>query len=140
MKPSPHLVERAARAPAVEPDACTSIGDRTTDVQAARPIGAASTEYANKPGKSDDLAATGADAVIATSTNSPRDPRRLRLSAPAPRAVIRQHIRGTSLPAGSRQARSLARLRRAARLRAAPGRVLAGAQQQDASRPRDPNR
>ena len=65
MKPSPHLVEKAAQALAVEPDACTLIGDQTTDVQAARAIGASSIGYANKPGKADDLTAAGADAVIA---------------------------------------------------------------------------
>ena len=64
MKPSPHLIERAAQALGVEPDACTLIGDQTTDVQAARAIGAASIGYANKPGKADDLTAAGADAVI----------------------------------------------------------------------------
>jgi phosphoglycolate phosphatase len=64
MKPSPHLIEQAAQALAVEPDACTLIGDQTTDVQAARSIGAASIGYANKPGKSDDLTAAGADAII----------------------------------------------------------------------------
>ncbi|TCC11267.1 HAD family hydrolase [Kribbella soli] len=65
MKPSPHLIERAAQALAVEPDACTLIGDQATDVQAARAIGAASIGYANKPGKAADLATAGADAVIA---------------------------------------------------------------------------
>ncbi|MFB6724947.1 HAD family hydrolase [Kribbella sp. NPDC056345] len=65
MKPSPHLIERAAQALGVEPDACTLIGDQTTDVQAARAIAAASIGYANKPGKADDLTAAGADAVIA---------------------------------------------------------------------------
>lgn len=65
MKPSPHLIERAAQALGVEPDACTLIGDQPTDVQAARAIGAASIGYANKLGKADDLAAAGADAVIA---------------------------------------------------------------------------
>lgn len=65
MKPSPHLIERAAQALDVEPDACTLIGDQTTDVQAARAIGAASIGYANKPGKAEDLTAAGADAVIA---------------------------------------------------------------------------
>ncbi|MFF0339675.1 HAD family hydrolase [Kribbella sp. NPDC004875] len=64
MKPSPHLIERAALALGVEPDACTLIGDQPTDVQAAHAIGAASIGYANKPGKADDLAAAGADAVI----------------------------------------------------------------------------
>ncbi|MEU4606637.1 HAD family phosphatase [Kribbella sp. NPDC023972] len=65
MTPSPHLIERAAQALEVEPGACTLIGDQTTDVQAARAIGAASIGYANKPGKADDLTAAGADAVIA---------------------------------------------------------------------------
>ncbi|MEU7679733.1 HAD-IA family hydrolase, partial [Micromonospora taraxaci] len=65
MKPSPHLIERAAQALGVEPDGCTLIGDQTTDVQAARSIGAASIGYANKPGKAHDLSTAGADAVIA---------------------------------------------------------------------------
>jgi HAD superfamily hydrolase (TIGR01509 family) len=64
MKPSPHLIERAAQALAVASSACTLIGDQTTDVRAAQAIGAASIGYANKPGKADDLAAAGADAVI----------------------------------------------------------------------------
>ncbi|MEV0286472.1 HAD family phosphatase [Kribbella sp. NPDC050820] len=64
MKPSPHLIRRAAEALAVPPVACVLIGDQTTDVQAARVIGTASIGYANKPGKADDLTAAGADAVI----------------------------------------------------------------------------
>lgn len=52
MKPSPHLIERAAQALAVPPSQCTLIGDQTTDVKAARAIGAASIGYANKPGQS----------------------------------------------------------------------------------------
>jgi HAD superfamily hydrolase (TIGR01509 family) len=64
MKPSPHLLERAAQALAVEPDACTLIGDQTTDIQAARSIGSASIGYANKPTKANALAAAGANAVI----------------------------------------------------------------------------
>jgi phosphoglycolate phosphatase len=64
MKPSPHLIERAAHALAMAPTDCTLIGDQTADVRAARAIGAASIGYANKPGKSDDLTAAGADAII----------------------------------------------------------------------------
>ena len=64
MKPSPHLIEKAAQALAVVPGQCTLIGDQTTDVKAARSIGAASIGYANKPGEADDLTAAGADAVI----------------------------------------------------------------------------
>jgi phosphoglycolate phosphatase len=64
MKPSPHLIERAAEALSTTPDQCTLIGDRTTDVRAARTIGAGSVGYANKPGKADDLTTAGADAII----------------------------------------------------------------------------
>ena len=64
MKPSPHLIEKAAQALAVVPSQCTLIGDQTTDAKAARSIGATSIGYANKPGKADDLTAAGADAVI----------------------------------------------------------------------------
>jgi hypothetical protein len=48
------------------PRRCALIDDQTTDVPAARAIGAGSIGYANKPGKADDLTAAGADAVIAT--------------------------------------------------------------------------
>jgi HAD superfamily hydrolase (TIGR01509 family) len=64
MKPSPHLIERAAQALATTPDRCSLIGDQTTDIQASRAIGAASIGYANKPGKAEDLTAAGADVVI----------------------------------------------------------------------------
>jgi HAD superfamily hydrolase (TIGR01509 family) len=64
MKPSPYLIERAAQALGASPSRCTLIGDQTSDVMAARAIGAASIGYANKPGKTEDLTAAGADAVI----------------------------------------------------------------------------
>ncbi|WP_407657662.1 HAD family hydrolase [Kribbella turkmenica] len=48
---SPHLIERAAQALAVEPDACTMIGDQTTDVQAARAIGAAASATPTNPAR-----------------------------------------------------------------------------------------
>jgi HAD superfamily hydrolase (TIGR01509 family) len=64
MKPSPYLIEKAAQALGTSPRRCTLIGDQTSDVKAARAIGAASVGYANKPGKADDLTAAGADAVI----------------------------------------------------------------------------
>jgi HAD superfamily hydrolase (TIGR01509 family) len=66
MKPNPYLIEQAAQALGTSPSRCALIGDQTTDIQAARAIGAASIGYANKPGKADDLTAAGADAVIAT--------------------------------------------------------------------------
>lgn len=68
MKPSPHLIERAAQALSVAPELCTVVGDQTSDVTASRASGAASIGYANKPGRSDHLTAAGADAVI-TSTS-----------------------------------------------------------------------
>jgi phosphoglycolate phosphatase-like HAD superfamily hydrolase len=64
MKPSPYLIERAAQALGASPSHCTLIGDQRSDVMAARAIGAASIGYANKPGKTEDLTAAGADAVI----------------------------------------------------------------------------
>lgn len=64
-KPHPYLIERAAQALVTTPVRCTLIGDQTTDVQAAKSIGAGSIGYANKPGKADGLTAAGADAVVA---------------------------------------------------------------------------
>jgi phosphoglycolate phosphatase len=64
MKPHPYLIEQAAQALVTTPVRCTLIGDQTTDIRAAKSIGAASVGYANKPGKADDLTAAGADAVI----------------------------------------------------------------------------
>jgi phosphoglycolate phosphatase len=64
MKPHPYLIEQAAQALRTTPVRCTLIGDQTTDVRATKSIGAASIGYANKPGKTDDLTAAGADAII----------------------------------------------------------------------------
>lgn len=65
MKPHPYLIEQAAQALRATPVRCTLIGDQTTDVRATKSIGASSIGYANKPGKSADLTAAGADAIIA---------------------------------------------------------------------------
>lgn len=64
MKPSPYLIERAAQALGTSPNLCVLIGDQTTDVEAARAVGAASIGYANKPGKVNDLIAANAEAII----------------------------------------------------------------------------
>lgn len=64
MKPNPYLIQRAAHALAVSTQRCSLIGDQTTDIRAAQASGAASIGYANKPGKSGDLTAAGADIVI----------------------------------------------------------------------------
>lgn len=65
MKPHPYLIEQAAQALRTTPVRCTLIGDQTTDVRAAKAIGASSIGYANKPGKADGLSTAGADAIIA---------------------------------------------------------------------------
>jgi HAD superfamily hydrolase (TIGR01509 family) len=64
MKPHPYLIEQAAQALRTTPVRCTLIGDQTTDVRAAKAIGASSVGYANKPGKDDGLSEAGADAII----------------------------------------------------------------------------
>jgi phosphoglycolate phosphatase len=65
MKPHPYLIEQAAQALRTTPVRSTLIGDQTTDIRAAKAIGASSIGYANKPGKADGLSEAGADAVIA---------------------------------------------------------------------------
>ncbi|GAA2836196.1 HAD family hydrolase [Kribbella solani] len=68
MKPSPHLIEKAARALDVRTSACVFIGDQTSDVEAGRAAGAHTVGYANKPGKADALALAGAEVVVDTMT------------------------------------------------------------------------
>jgi phosphoglycolate phosphatase len=64
MKPSPYLVQRAGEALSLPLSECVLIGDQVSDVAAAKAAGARSIGYANKPGKAEDLANAGADAVI----------------------------------------------------------------------------
>jgi phosphoglycolate phosphatase len=64
MKPSPFLLEQAAGVLGLDPGQAVLIGDQVSDVNAAAAASAASIGYANKPGKSDDLVAAGADAVV----------------------------------------------------------------------------
>ncbi|TDW98061.1 HAD family hydrolase [Kribbella sp. VKM Ac-2566] len=68
MKPSPHLIERAAEALEVRATSCVFIGDQTSDMEAGRAAGCRTVGYANKPGKVDALAIAGADIVAETMT------------------------------------------------------------------------
>lgn len=64
MKPSPHLIREALSALSAEPGDAVLIGDSTTDVEAAHAAGVPAVGYANKPGKTDRLAAARATALI----------------------------------------------------------------------------
>ena len=64
MKPNPFLLEQAARTLRVDLEQTVLIGDQISDVKASLAAGALSIGYANKPGKSSDLATAGADAVV----------------------------------------------------------------------------
>jgi phosphoglycolate phosphatase len=64
MKPSPFLLVQAANVLGVEPTKTVLIGDQVSDVKAAIAAGAGSVGFANKPGKSADLTAAGADCVV----------------------------------------------------------------------------
>ncbi|WP_433013872.1 HAD family hydrolase [Kribbella sp. CA-294648] len=68
MKPSPHLIENATTALGVRQTSCIFIGDQTSDIEAGRAAGVHTIGYANKAGKADSLAVTGADVVVATMT------------------------------------------------------------------------
>ncbi|MFD3405377.1 HAD family hydrolase [Kribbella sp. NPDC058693] len=68
MKPSPHLIQRAADALRIRPAACVFIGDQASDIEAGRLAGVRTIGYANKPGKTDALAMAGADVVVQTMT------------------------------------------------------------------------
>ncbi|GAA1579433.1 hypothetical protein GCM10009742_24710 [Kribbella karoonensis] len=64
MKPSPFLLEQAAGVLRISSGQTVLIGDQVSDIEAAIAAGAGSIGYANKPGKSDDLATAGANAVV----------------------------------------------------------------------------
>jgi phosphoglycolate phosphatase len=68
MKPSPHLIERAADSLGVRLAACVFIGDQASDIEAGRTATTRTIGYANKPGKADALATAGADSVIRAMT------------------------------------------------------------------------
>ena len=63
MKPSPYLVRAAVGILDADPAECAFIGDTTTDILAGRLAGVPVIGYANKPGKTSELAQAGADAV-----------------------------------------------------------------------------
>ena len=64
LKPSPHLIEKAAEAIDADPTATALVGDSITDIQGAQRAGVDSIGYANKPGKYERMAEVGAGAVI----------------------------------------------------------------------------
>jgi HAD superfamily hydrolase (TIGR01509 family) len=64
LKPSPHLIKKAASALGASLSACAVVGDSPSDIQAAHSAGALSIGYANKPGKHERMAQAGAGAVI----------------------------------------------------------------------------
>ncbi|MFE4662909.1 HAD family hydrolase [Streptomyces hydrogenans] len=64
MKPSPHPLREAAAILGVSPARSALVGDSVTDIVAAQAAGAGSVGFANRPGKSEALAAVGATAVV----------------------------------------------------------------------------
>jgi phosphoglycolate phosphatase len=64
LKPCPHLLNEAIAASHADPAACTLVGDRVSDIDAARQAGTHSIGYANKPGKTDRFAGAQAGAII----------------------------------------------------------------------------
>jgi phosphoglycolate phosphatase len=64
LKPCPHLLQQAITASEAQPDTCALVGDQLSDIEAARFAGAHSIGYANKPGKAEDFASAGADAIV----------------------------------------------------------------------------
>jgi phosphoglycolate phosphatase len=64
LKPSPHLINEAARGLDANPSAAALVGDSFTDIEAAHSAGVASIGYANKPGKREHMAELQAGAVI----------------------------------------------------------------------------
>lgn len=63
MKPSPYRVRMAISQLDAEPNHAFLVGDSATDVSAGRLAGVAVIGFANKPGKAEQLAQAGADAV-----------------------------------------------------------------------------
>jgi HAD superfamily hydrolase (TIGR01509 family) len=64
MKPSPYRVRQAVQMLQAAPAECVLVGDSVSDVTAAHAADLAAIGYANKPGKDEQLAQAGADAVI----------------------------------------------------------------------------
>jgi phosphoglycolate phosphatase len=68
LKPHPHLLTTALTTLGVPPAAAAFLGDSTTDITAAHAAGTISIGYTNKPGKTSQLIAAGADAITHTPT------------------------------------------------------------------------
>ncbi|MFD8082707.1 HAD family hydrolase [Kitasatospora sp. NPDC059722] len=64
MKPNPRLLLEAMEAAGTKPEHCVFIGDAARDVEAGEAAGVPTIGYANKPGKSINLAAAGAVAIV----------------------------------------------------------------------------
>lgn len=64
LKPSPHLINEAARGLNADPAETALVGDSFTDIEAAHDANVASIGYANRPGKRDRMAKLQAGAVI----------------------------------------------------------------------------
>lgn len=64
MKPHPGALVELARLAGRPAADCVLVGDSTSDIEAAQAAGMTSIGYANKPGKADQFARAGADAVI----------------------------------------------------------------------------
>jgi beta-phosphoglucomutase-like phosphatase (HAD superfamily) len=66
LKPNPHLIQRAIQALGALPAVAALVGDPLTDIEGSRVAGVESIGYANKPGKAEQMADAGADAVVKT--------------------------------------------------------------------------
>jgi phosphoglycolate phosphatase-like HAD superfamily hydrolase len=64
MKPNPALVDRAVDALGGPPDQCVFVGDSVSDIQVSKATRVRSIGYAKSPGRGDELAAEGADAIV----------------------------------------------------------------------------
>jgi phosphoglycolate phosphatase len=64
MKPHPYLVQQAIDQVAVAAEKCVLVGDSDTDIQAAVDAGTLSIGYANKPCKTEQFNALGANSIV----------------------------------------------------------------------------
>jgi HAD superfamily hydrolase (TIGR01509 family) len=64
LKPDPFLIDQAVKELGATHDECVLVGDSISDIEGAHRAGTLSIGYANKPGKVEQLATAGADAII----------------------------------------------------------------------------
>ncbi|WP_431894672.1 HAD family hydrolase [Nonomuraea sp. bgisy101] len=64
MKPSSHLLSQALTHLEADPALSLLVGDSLTDIEASHAAGVVAVGYANRPGKAERLAASGADLII----------------------------------------------------------------------------